>query len=51
MPDTENEPRDRPWRSAETFQGLLDHTDAFRRSPEGQQLQAEEQAAEADLQA
>ncbi|MCB0484665.1 MAG: hypothetical protein KDC47_00580 [Flavobacteriaceae bacterium] len=49
--DTENAPEDRRWRPAQTFQGFLDHMDEFRRSPEGQQLQAEEQAAEADLQA
>lgn len=52
MPDdTENAPEDRRWRTAETFQELLDHMDEFRQSPEGQQLQAAQQAAEADLQA
>lgn len=52
MPDDmENAPGDRRWRSAETFQGLLENMDEFRRSPEGQQLQAAQQAAEADLQA
>ena len=52
MPDdTENTPGDRRWRSAETFQGFLDHMDEFRRSPQGEQLQADQHAAEADLQA
>jgi hypothetical protein len=51
MPDTENEPGDRRWRSAETRQALFDHMDEFRQSPQGQQLQAAQQAAEADLQA
>ena len=50
MTDAENEPGDRRWRSAETLQGLFDHTDEFRRSPQGQQLQAARQDAEADLQ-
>lgn len=52
MPDDmENAPGDRRWRSTETFQGFLDHMEEFRRSPHGQQLQADQQAAEADLQA
>ncbi|MCT7658056.1 hypothetical protein [Mycobacterium deserti] len=54
MPDTDEPGEDttpRRWRSAETCQGILDHMDEFRRSPQGQRLQAEEQAAEADLQA
>lgn len=49
--DIENAPQDRRWRSAETLQGFLDHMEEFRHSPEGQQLQADQQAAEADLQA
>lgn len=52
MPDdTDNAPGDRRWRSWETLQKILDDMDEFRRSPEGQQLQAEERTAEADLQA
>ncbi|WP_193045255.1 hypothetical protein [Mycolicibacterium baixiangningiae] len=52
MPDDmDNAPGHRRWRSAETFQGFLDHMDEFRRSPEGRQLQADQHAAEADLQA
>ena len=51
MPDTENEPGDRRWRSWETLQKIFDDMDEFRRSPQGQQLQADQQAAEADLQA
>lgn len=52
MPDvTDNQPGDRRWRSWETLQSILDDMDDFRRSPEGQRLQAEERAAEADLQA
>lgn len=52
MPDdTEKSPEDRRWRSAETLRKLFDHMDEFWRSPEGQQLRAEQQAAEADLQA
>jgi hypothetical protein len=51
MPDTENEPGDRWWRSAEMLQELFDHMDEFWRSPEGEQLRAAQQAAEADLQA
>ncbi|MHA0284843.1 hypothetical protein ACXYX3_00170 [Mycobacterium sp. C3-094] len=52
MPDDmEKAPEDRRWRSAQTFQGFLDHMEDFRRSPQGQQLQADQQAAEADLQA
>ncbi|MFV8233960.1 hypothetical protein [Mycolicibacterium fortuitum] len=51
MPDdTDNEPGDRRWRSWETLQNIFDDMGEFRRSPEGQQLQAEEQAAEAGLQ-
>lgn len=50
MTDTENEQGDPRWRSAETLQELFDHMDEFRRSPQGQQLQAARQAAEADLQ-
>ncbi len=49
--DSENAPGDRRWRSAETFQGFLDHMEEFRRSPQGLQLQADQQAAESDLQA
>ena len=52
MPDDmEKAPEDRRWRSAQTFQGFLDHMEEFRRSPQCQQLQADQQAAEADLQA
>lgn len=52
MPDDmENAPEDRRWRSAATFQGFLDHMEEFWHSPPGQQLQADQQAAEADLQA
>ncbi|MCP9274875.1 hypothetical protein [Mycolicibacterium arenosum] len=52
MPDDmEKAPEDRRWRSAQTFQGFLDHMEEFRRSPQGQQLQADQQASEADLQA
>lgn len=52
MPDDmENAPEDRRWRSAATFQGFLDHMEEFWRSPQGQHLQADQQAAEADLQA
>ncbi|OBA87267.1 hypothetical protein A5642_20420 [Mycolicibacterium mucogenicum] len=47
----EKAPEDRRWRSAQTFQGFLDHMEEFRRSPQCQQLQADQQAAEADLQA
>ena len=50
MPDDmEKAPEDRRWRSAQTFQGFLDHMEEFRRSPQCQQLQADQQAAEADL--
>lgn len=49
--DIENAPQDRRWRSAESLRGFLDHMEKFRHSPEGQQLQADQQAAEADLQA
>lgn len=51
MPATENSLEDRRWRSAETFRRFLDHMDEFRRSPEGQQFEAAQQAAEAELQA
>lgn len=43
-------PMPRRWRSAETFQGILDDMDQFWRSPQGQQLHAAQLAAEADLQ-
>lgn len=49
--DTGNARGDRRWRSAETFHNFLDHMDEFGRSPEGQQFQAAQQAAEAELQA
>jgi hypothetical protein len=39
------------WRSGATFRGLLDDSDEFWRSPDGQRLQAVHEAAEADLQA
>lgn len=52
MPDDmENAPGDRRWRSAATFHEILDHMEEFWRSPQGQQLQADQQAGEADLQA
>lgn len=52
MPDDmEKAPEDRRWRPAQTFQRILDHMEEFRRSPQGRQLQADQQAAEADLQA
>lgn len=41
MPDTDSEPGDRRWRSWETLQRIFDDMDQFRRSPEGQRLQAE----------
>lgn len=39
------------WRSAQTFRQFLGHMEEFRRTPEGQQFEAAEQAADADLQA
>ena len=39
-----------PWRSGGTVRGFLDDMDEFRRSPDGQRLQAVHEAAEADLQ-
>lgn len=50
MSDVEYGPEDRRWRSAGTFQQFLDHMEEFRWSPEGRKLQADRQAAEADLQ-
>lgn len=48
--DRASSPRSR-WRSAETFQQFLGHMGEFRRTPEGQQFEADKRAAEADLQA
>ncbi|MDP7704917.1 hypothetical protein [Mycobacterium sp. TY815] len=52
MPDDmENTPGNRRWRPAKTLQELFDQMDEFWRSPQGRQLQADQHAAEADLQA
>lgn len=51
MPDAEDGPGDRRWRSGETLRGLFDHMEEFWQSPQGQQLHAAQRAAEADLQA
>ena len=51
MPDAANAPDAGQWRPAGVFRRFLDDMDDFWQSPEGQQLHAAQQAAEARRQA
>lgn len=51
MPDDADAPHPGQWRSGATFRELLDHMNEFWQTPEGQRIQAAQQAEEADLQA
>lgn len=50
MPDNTASPHPGRWRPAEVWQGFLDDMNEFWQTPEGQRLQAAQQAEEADLQ-